>query len=56
MSKFPDSGNLSLTTVANALGANPKNFNNLVGKTLWNLDGTTYSVPSFGTGGTTLSL
>jgi hypothetical protein len=47
MSKFPASGPLSMFDIATAFGILiPVSMNDFVGKTLYNLDGSTYTVPS----------
>jgi hypothetical protein len=49
MNKFPDSGPLSMATIATGLGVPtnvPYSMNDFRGKTLYNVDNTTYQVPS----------
>ena len=50
MSRFPTSGELSMSTIATALGVPtnaPYSMNDFVGKTLYNTDGSTYTIPAF---------
>lgn len=48
MSKFPSSGEISMLTIKNAFGlSSPVSMSDFVGKTLYNTDGSTYTVPSF---------
>ncbi len=49
MSRFPLSGELSMNTIATALGVPtnaPYSMSDFVGKTLYNTDGSTYTVPA----------
>jgi hypothetical protein len=50
MSRFPTSGEISMNSIATNLGiptSSPYSLNNFVGKTLFNTNGTTFSVPAF---------
>jgi hypothetical protein len=50
MSQFPTSGELSMNTIATNLGistSSPYSMSDFVGKTLYNTNGTSYTVPAF---------